>query len=185
VPVYGPSHCPSTASLPPFILWTLSDFTRQRNQGEPVFTTILAVAIRSAPHVRRLLGERLGLRAPEGAQLVLGQSAVNVVCDQSGKRYSSASIGRSDVPTFVGSLLGLGVTKGVFVTTSTDKGFVEAARALGYAVTDEKEFLREQQKRVFDWAAFTSVAPEDQFLKGVRRSARREYSSSIAVSVGV
>jgi restriction system protein len=35
------------------------------------------------------------------------------------KRYSSASIGRPDVQAFVGSLVGLGATKGVYVTTST------------------------------------------------------------------
>jgi hypothetical protein len=32
------------------------------------------------------------------------------------------------------------------------KGFVGAARLLGYAVTDEKSFLKEQQARVFAWA---------------------------------
>lgn len=36
---------------------------------------------------------------------------------------------------------------------TTLKGFVEAARALGYAVADEMGFLREQQERVFTWAA--------------------------------
>lgn len=34
----------------------------------------------------------------------------------------------------------------------TLKGFVEAARALGYPVTDEEVFLREQQRLVFEWA---------------------------------
>jgi hypothetical protein len=41
---------------------------------------------------------------------------------------------------------------------TTLKGFVEAARALGYAVADEKAFLREQQERVFEWALSDSVA---------------------------
>lgn len=36
---------------------------------------------------------------------------------------------------------------------STLKGFVGAARALGYAVADEIAFLRDQQERVFAWAA--------------------------------
>lgn len=36
---------------------------------------------------------------------------------------------------------------------TTLKGFVDAARGLGYVVTDEKAFLREQQERVFVWAA--------------------------------
>jgi hypothetical protein len=36
---------------------------------------------------------------------------------------------------------------------SSLKGFCDAARRLGYAVTDEAAFLREQQERVFDWAA--------------------------------
>jgi len=35
---------------------------------------------------------------------------------------------------------------------TTLKGFVEAARGLGYVVTDEKRFVREQQDRVFAWA---------------------------------
>jgi len=35
------------------------------------------------------------------------------------KRYKDGSIGRPDVQAFVGSLVGLGATKGVFVTTST------------------------------------------------------------------
>jgi restriction system protein len=35
------------------------------------------------------------------------------------KRYSSASSGRPDVQAFVGSLVGLGASKGVYVTTST------------------------------------------------------------------
>jgi hypothetical protein len=35
----------------------------------------------------------------------------------------------------------------------TLKGFVEAARSLGYVVTDEEKFLRDQQERVFEWAA--------------------------------
>lgn len=30
-------------------------------------------------------------------------------------------------------------------------GFVKAARALGYLITDEMEFLRDQQRRVFAW----------------------------------
>src|ERR1700676_3971130 len=34
----------------------------------------------------------------------------------------------------------------------TLKGFITAARDLGYAVTDEESFLREQQARVFAWA---------------------------------
>jgi hypothetical protein len=32
---------------------------------------------------------------------------------------------------------------------ATLKGFIGAARLLGYAVTDEKAFLKEQQARVF------------------------------------
>lgn len=41
---------------------------------------------------------------------------------------------------------------------TTLKGFVEAARELGYVVADEMGFLREQQQRVFTWAA-TKVTP--------------------------
>ncbi|MDQ0316825.1 hypothetical protein [Amorphus orientalis] len=36
---------------------------------------------------------------------------------------------------------------------STLKGFCEAARWLGYPVVDEEAFLKEQQNRVFEWAA--------------------------------
>ncbi|WP_374300710.1 restriction endonuclease [Ferrovibrio sp.] len=35
------------------------------------------------------------------------------------KRYKDGSVGRPDVQAFLGSLVGLGATKGVFVTTST------------------------------------------------------------------
>lgn len=35
---------------------------------------------------------------------------------------------------------------------ATLRGFIQAARALGYPVTDEKAFLRDQQERVFAWA---------------------------------
>jgi hypothetical protein len=35
----------------------------------------------------------------------------------------------------------------------TLRGFVGAARELGYPVTNEEAFLREQQARVFEWAA--------------------------------
>jgi hypothetical protein len=33
----------------------------------------------------------------------------------------------------------------------TLRGFINAARSIGYAVTDEKSFLKEQQLRVFEW----------------------------------
>lgn len=35
---------------------------------------------------------------------------------------------------------------------STLKGFCEAARALGYVVSDQETFLKDQQNRVFEWA---------------------------------
>lgn len=34
----------------------------------------------------------------------------------------------------------------------TLKGFIGAARQLGHEVTDDEAFLKEQQKRVFEWA---------------------------------
>lgn len=40
------------------------------------------------------------------------------VCVQA-KRYSGNSVGRPDVQAFLGSLVGLGASMGVFVTTST------------------------------------------------------------------
>ncbi len=36
---------------------------------------------------------------------------------------------------------------------SSAKGFCDAARRLGYSVTDEMAFVREQQARVFAWAS--------------------------------
>lgn len=35
----------------------------------------------------------------------------------------------------------------------TLKGFIGAARLLGYVITDEEAFLREQQDKVFAWAS--------------------------------
>jgi hypothetical protein len=35
---------------------------------------------------------------------------------------------------------------------NTLKGFVAAAKDLGFSITDEEAFLREQQRRVFEWA---------------------------------
>jgi hypothetical protein len=41
--------------------------------------------------------------------------------------------------------------------SDTLKGFIAAAHLLGYPVTDEVEFLRDQQSRVFAWASSASV----------------------------
>ena len=35
------------------------------------------------------------------------------------------------------------------------KGFIAAAKELGLTITDEKAFLRDQQRRVFEWAKQT------------------------------
>lgn len=43
---------------------------------------------------------------------------------------------------------------------ATLKGFAAAARDLGYTVTDEEAFLREQQERVFTWAAGQGAGPD-------------------------
>jgi hypothetical protein len=40
----------------------------------------------------------------------------------------------------------------------TLKGFIGAARELGYQVTDEEAFLREQQAHVFAWAASEPIS---------------------------
>jgi hypothetical protein len=40
----------------------------------------------------------------------------------------------------------------------TLKGFIAAARDLGHVVTDEEAFLREQQAKVFAWAAADAAA---------------------------
>jgi hypothetical protein len=34
----------------------------------------------------------------------------------------------------------------------TFRGFIAAARDLGYSVTSEEDFLQQQQKLVFEWA---------------------------------
>lgn len=36
---------------------------------------------------------------------------------------------------------------------STLAGFVAAAKELGFSVANDEQFLRDQQKRVFEWAA--------------------------------
>ena len=43
----------------------------------------------------------------------------------------------------------------------TLRGFIRAARDLGYVVTDEEAFLKEQQERVFAWAQESSPAGQD------------------------
>jgi restriction system protein len=51
------------------------------------------------------------------------------------KRFTDATVGRPDVQAFVGSLVGLGATKGVFVTTSTFSAqAVEFARHLSQRI---------------------------------------------------
>jgi restriction system protein len=52
------------------------------------------------------------------------------------KRYSDAhAVGRPDIPRFVGSLVGMGATKGVFVTTSKfSSEAIEYARHLSQRV---------------------------------------------------
>jgi len=42
----------------------------------------------------------------------------------------------------------------------TLKGFIAAAKELGLSITDEEAFLRDQQKRVFEWARQTTATPE-------------------------
>lgn len=44
---------------------------------------------------------------------------------------------------------------------STLRGFVDAARGLGYTVSDEVQFLREQQERVFQWAKTAELQDHD------------------------
>ena len=44
----------------------------------------------------------------------------------------------------------------------TLKGFIGAARELGYPITDEQAFLKEQQARVFAWARRESTSPPQQ-----------------------
>jgi restriction system protein len=51
------------------------------------------------------------------------------------KRFKDSSVGRPDVQAFVGSLVGLGATKGVFVTTSTfSQQAIEFARHLSQRI---------------------------------------------------
>jgi len=47
------------------------------------------------------------------------------------KRWADNTVGRPDVQAFVGSLIGLGATKGVFITTSTfSRGAIEYAQSM-------------------------------------------------------
>jgi hypothetical protein len=39
----------------------------------------------------------------------------------------------------------------------TLKGFIAAARNLGFSITDEETFLRQQQHRVFGWGRYVST----------------------------
>ena len=42
----------------------------------------------------------------------------------------------------------------------TLKGFIAAAKELGFSITDQEAFLRDQQNRVFEWARKPDAAPE-------------------------
>lgn len=42
------------------------------------------------------------------------------------------------------------------------RGFVTAARALGYHITDERGFFREQQRKAFEWAAGEGCGGDDE-----------------------
>ena len=79
------------------------------------------------------------------------------------KRYSQDnSIGRSDVQAFVGSLVGLGASKGVFVTTSSFS-------------SQAQEFVRHLSQRVIliDGARLTELMIE--YNVGVRVSRAIEF----------
>jgi hypothetical protein len=43
--------------------------------------------------------------------------------------------------------------------SETSKGFLAAARDLGYSITDEEAFLREQQRQIFKWALTSAGGP--------------------------
>jgi len=45
-----------------------------------------------------------------------------------------------------------GAAKAKAAILETLKGLIAAARELGLSITDEEAFLREQQRRVFEWA---------------------------------
>jgi restriction system protein len=68
----------------------------------------------------RNASEQLGRSGDGGVDGVINEDRLGLdrVYVQA-KRFSETSIGRPDVQAFVGSLVGLGATKGVFVTTST------------------------------------------------------------------
>jgi hypothetical protein len=50
------------------------------------------------------------------------------------------------------------LSQGAAMEPETLKGFIGAARELGYQVADEQAFLREQQTRVFEWAAASEIS---------------------------
>lgn len=65
--------------------------------------------------------EQLGRSGDGGVDGVVNEDRLGLdrVYVQAKRYASSNSVGRPDVQAFVGSLVGLGATKGVFVTTST------------------------------------------------------------------
>jgi len=84
----------------------------------------------------RNAAEQLGRTGDGGVDGVINEDRLGLdrVYIQA-KRFTETPVGRPDVQAFVGSLVGLGATKGVFVTTSTfSQQAVEFARHLSQRV---------------------------------------------------
>lgn len=93
-------------------------------QGSPAFFETLIVDLLLAMGYggsRRDAAERLGKSGDGGVDGVINEDALGLdrIYVQA-KRYApSATVGRPEIQAFTGSLVGMGASKGVFVTTST------------------------------------------------------------------
>jgi restriction system protein len=116
------------------------DLLQRISQNSPAFFEQLIVDLLVAMGYggnHKNAAEQLGRSGDGGVDGVINEDRLGLdrVYVQA-KRYSSGTtIGRPDVQAFVGSLVGLGATKGVFVTTSTFSG-------------GAKDFVRHLSQRV-------------------------------------
>ncbi|WLR96580.1 restriction endonuclease [Shinella sumterensis] len=132
-PKVHPSHPDTDATTPEeqieaayqAVLTALrADLLERISQNSPAFFEGLIVDLLVAMGYggsRKNAAEQLGRSGDGGVDGVVNEDRLGLdrVYIQA-KRYApSNSVGRPDVQAFVGSLVGLGATKGVFVTTST------------------------------------------------------------------
>ncbi len=93
-------------------------------QGSPAFFEGLIVDLLLAMGYgssRREAAERLGKSGDGGVDGVINEDALGLdrIYVQAKRFASSTAVGRPEIQAFVGSLVGMGASKGVFVTTSS------------------------------------------------------------------